>query len=75
MAVPEATVHEDHPATPRKHQVGPSRQTGTMQPVSVAKPVSQSAHDKLGPRVLSPDPAHALTALGRGKRVHAYAGT
>jgi hypothetical protein len=48
-----------------------SRGQATMEPVAVSGCMEQSAHKKLGLRILATDPAHELRALVGGHAVHA----
>lgn len=62
MAMPEASVHLDNRLISWEYKIGRSRKIATVNPKSIAKPVSQPAHDHFGLGVLAPDARHDAAA-------------
>ena len=60
MAMPEATVNEDHRVVLFQDDVRLSRQVLIMQPVTETVGVKKPAHEHFRFRVLAPDPAHVV---------------
>lgn len=63
MAVPEASVNEDHGPPARKHNVRAPRQVATMKPEPEAECVKNRPHDSFRRGVTSADPAHVPAAM------------
>jgi hypothetical protein len=58
MSVPEAAIDEDDGAVSRKDDVGPSRQSTHVKPVSKAASVEPPSNHQLRPCVTGADPRH-----------------
>lgn len=63
MAMPEAAVDENHRVVFSKHNVRPSRKVAPMQRIAKPAAVQEPAHNKLGARVHTPNPRHAVMPL------------
>ena len=65
MAMPKAAMHEDRLTAGRKDEVGRARQASSMEPITVPKRMSESAHDHLNASVLRTHSCHQTATLGR----------
>ena len=70
MPVPEAAMHEDDSAAPRKRQIRASWQILTMQPEAKAQRMQPLAQQHFRLRVLAADAAHIKPPLIRSEDVH-----
>ena len=62
VAMPEATVDEDHQPPPREHEIGATGQVLPVQPETEAELVRNSANDEFGLGVPTLDPGHHLAS-------------
>lgn len=63
VAVPEATVHEDHSHAARKNEIRFPRQMPNMQAIAVPQSVDEPPDHHLRCRILASDPRHAESTL------------
>ena len=69
MAVPEATMNENHFSARGKHQIGASGKLANVEAVPVAEPVNQAAYGVLGFRVLAANRPHNGASFSCAKLV------
>lgn len=72
MAMPKATVNEDHFSAWPEHKVGAARQILHMEAVAVAHCVDQPSDAHLWLGVFAADPAHDVAALAGREGVQWY---
>lgn len=69
VAMPEAAIDEDAGAESDDGEVGSAGKSFGMDTIAEAVAEEETAHEHFGSRVLRPDSAHTVAALGRGHRV------
>src|SRR5437879_386883 len=70
MAVPKASVNEDHFSAPGKHQIWPAWQSASVKPVAISERRDYSPDPQLRHSVTARNASHPQAAFLAGKCVH-----